>query len=359
MPGVGPVLIAPDKFRGTLSAPEVVAAARSGAESVGWRTVGMPLADGGEGLLEAFGGANRQATVTGPGGDRVRAAWRLDEDGTAVVESALASGLTVAGGVERNDPVAATSRGTGELIVQAVTAGARRVVVGLGGSATTDGGLGAVAAVLEGLDGHTPGDMGVALVAACDVQTVFTEAARVFGPQKGATPEQVVELSERLQARQADYLARFAGSLEAAGVDLAMLPGGGAAGGLGGGLVVLGATLRPGFDLVAEHVGLERAVQDAAVLVTGEGALDAESFNGKVVGGVAEVARRHGVPVLVVAGTVRSDVPAGRLDGFAVVDLSATYGRQASWTATEACIAGAVADHLRSHASRADRARRT
>lgn len=343
----GPVvLIAPDKFRGSLTAPEVVAAARAGAEALGWSVVERPLADGGEGMLDAFGGANRTTSVTGPTGTPVQAAWRLGEDGVAVIESATASGLALAGGGERNDPMAATSAGTGELVAEAVRAGATRVIVGLGGSAMTDGGLGAVEAVVDRLEGRTPGDLGVELLAACDVQTVFTDAAKVFGPQKGATPEQVVHLTERLQQVQHDYLERFGDRMRSAGVDLPSQPGCGAAGGLGGGIVALGGRLVPGLQLVAGQVGLEDAIAEADAVITGEGALDAESFNGKVVGGVVGAAEPYGIPVLVVAGTISPDAPAARLSRLRAVDLTETYGQHASWRRTAECITDAVREHL-------------
>ena len=334
-----PVLLAcPDKFRGSLTAPEVAAAVCVAARSHGWVCQALPLADGGEGMLDAFGGANRSTVVTGPLGLPVEAAWRLEDTGTAVIESAAASGLTLAGGAERNDPVAATSTGTGELIVQAVAGGARRVLVGLGGSAMSDGGVGAVQAVLEGL-GRTPGELGVELIGACDVETSFTEAARVFGPQKGADPQQVIELSNRLHLLAEHYRDRH-------GAELADVAGAGAAGGLGGGLMVLGGRLRPGFDLVADHLQLDDALAGASLVVTGEGALDAQSFHGKVVGGVVERARHHTTPVLVLAGTVRDDAPAGRLAGLHVVDLTRTYGAAASWRHTAQTITRAVDTHL-------------
>lgn len=341
------ILLAPDKFRGTLSAPEVVAAARVAALQAGWEVLERPMADGGEGMLDAFGGANRTSTVTGPGGLPVQAPWRLGEDGVAVVESAAASGLALAGGGDRNDPVAATSAGTGELVAEAVRAGARRVVVGLGGSAMTDGGLGAVEAVLTGLEGRRPADLGVELLAACDVQTTFTDAARVFGPQKGASPAQVELLTERLHGVLEDYGQRFGESLAAAGVDLATAPGGGAAGGLGGGILALGGTLVPGLQLVADQLGLAEAIDRADLVLTGEGALDAESFNGKVVGGVVDAAQARGVPVLVLAGTIRPDAPSDRLAAITTVDLSTTYGADASWRRTADCVTRAVRTHLR------------
>ncbi|AXH96321.1 glycerate kinase [Ornithinimicrobium avium] len=297
------LLVAPDKFRGTLSAPEVVRAVADAAAPLGWEVVALPMADGGEGMLDAFGGSNRTSTVTGPDGTPVHAAWRLDGD-TAVLECSAASGLVLAGG-----------------------------------SATTDGGLGAVEAVLARLAGRRPADLGVDLVGACDVQTLFTDAARVFGPQKGASPAQVLELTDRLATLQDRYAVQHA-------VDLSAVPGGGAAGGLGGGLVALGARLVPGLQLVAEQVGLADAMARADAVLTGEGALDAESFNGKAVGGVAEEAQRHGIRPLVVAGTVRPDAPADRLAGLEVVDLSATYGPDASWERTAWCIGEAVRTRL-------------
>lgn len=340
------LVVAPDKFRGSLTAPEVVAAVTPAAEELGWEVRGMPFCDGGEGMLDAFGGATRTSVVTGPHGRPVEAPWRLGEDGTAVIESARASGLVLAGGAARNDPVRATSRGTGELVAEAVRAGARTVVVGLGGSATTDGGRDAVAAVIEGLDGRTPLGLGVDLVVACDVTTVLTDAARVFGPQKGADPEQVVELTGRLERVQAEYLDVFGERLAAAGVDLPTLPGGGAAGGLGAGLVALGGRLAPGFDVVAEHVGLAAALEGADAVLTGEGALDEQSFRGKVVGGVASAAARHGIPVVVLVGTVRPGTPVGQVGRVSAVDLSARFGAHASWHRTAECLARATREQL-------------
>ena len=338
------LLVAPDKFRGSLTAPEVVAAVAEAAEGLGWEVVGRPLADGGEGMLDAFGGPNRRSVVTGPHGRPVEAPW-LHDDEVAVIESALASGLELAGGGEANDPVAATSRGTGELIAEAVRAGARRVVVGLGGSAMTDGGLGAFEAVVELLEGRRPGDHGVELLVACDVETVFTDAARVFGPQKGASPDQVEHLTERLHSVRWHYERNYGHWLEEVEVDLRTAPGGGAAGGLGGGLLVLGGRLVPGLRLVAEQVGLEEALSTVDAVVTGEGALDAESFHGKVVGGVVEAALQRDLPVLVLAGTVRPGVPE-LPSGVTVVDLSERFGEEASWGETARCVRRAVEEEL-------------
>jgi glycerate 2-kinase len=329
------LLAAPDKFRGSASAPEVAGAVAAAARDAGWSCVALPLADGGEGTLDAFGGGNRTSRVTGPDGRPIDAAWRFGDDGVAVVEMALASGLVLAGGAEGNDPVTATTRGTGELIAAALDEGARTVIVSLGGSATTDGGLGAVDvlapyAPFDGRDGRAE------LLVACDVRTGFTDAAVVFGPQKGADPAQIEQLTGRLRDLAATYRERF-------GVDVTQIEGGGAAGGLGGGLAALGARLVPGFPLVAEHTGLEAAIRAADAVVTGEGKLDAESFNGKVVGGVVDIAARHGVPVLVVAGVVDDQVR----DRVANVSLLERFGDEASWGDPLGCVERAASEWIR------------
>ena len=335
MTGGRRLLAAPDKFRGSASAPEVAAAIAAAAEAAGWACVQLPLADGGEGTLDAFGGGNRTTRVTGPHGRPVDAAWRLGDDGVAVVEMALASGLDLAGGAEGNDPLAATTRGTGELIAAAVEQGARRVIVSLGGSATTDGGLGAVDVLeryrpFDGTDGRPE------VLVACDVRTAFCDAGAVFGPQKGATPAEVVTLTDRLRGLGTAYRERF-------GVDVTRIEGAGAAGGLGGGLAALGARLVPGFPLIAEHTGLAQAIGSVDAVVTGEGKLDGESFNGKVVGGVLEQAARHGLPVLVVAGAVDPGVA----DRVPSVSLIEEFGAETSWRDPLGCVTRATTQWLR------------
>lgn len=313
------VVLAPDKFRGTADSSAVAAAMSEAATRLGWQVTALPMSDGGEGFLDAL--AVRcpvlvSTTVTGPDGRPVEAEWRYG-DGIAAVESARASGLALAGGAEGNHPMSATSRGTGELLVAAArqVGPGGTVQVGLGGSASTDGGLGALRVVEE-----SGGLAGISLLVACDVDVTFVEAARRFAPQKGATPGQVVELTERLGRLAAGYRDRY-------GIDISARSSSGAAGGLGGGLVVLGGRLVSGYRLVADVVGLLSAMEGADRVVTGEGALDASSFLGKVVGGVVADARGCGLPTLVVAGRSTADGEDGaRAAGCEVVSLTARFG---------------------------------
>lgn len=289
------VVAAVDKFRGTATAAEVAAAIGHACWELGHDCVEVPVADGGEGTLEALGGANRTSVVTGPLGDPVEAGWRFHR-GTAIIEMARASGLQLAGGREGNDALAASTVGTGELIDQALDLGAKKIIVCLGGSATTDGGLGAVRAI------HAPARLrGVQLLVACDVTTAFVDAAPVFGPQKGATPNMVKLLVGRLERTAQIYRDEF-------GIDVSTIEGAGAAGGLAGGLAALGGKLVPGFDLVADEIDLHDTVVAADVVVTGEGFLDAQSFAGKVVGRVQAMADELGKPVGAVVGDAEQAV---------------------------------------------------
>lgn len=310
------MLAAPDKLRGTATASDVADAVARAARSQGWSCAEVPMADGGEGMLDAIGGARRHTVVHGPLGELVEAEWRLLDD-TAVIETERACGLSLVGGPELNDPVDASTLGAGELIEAAMAGGARHVLVGVGGSATTDGGWGAVRKLGGGARLH-----GVDVLVACDVTTTFLDAARVFGPQKGASDAQVRLLEARLARLAQIYEDRF-------GVDVRGIPGSGAAGGLAGGLAALGASLTPGFDLVASETGLEEHLAGADLVVTAEGRLDSQSFSGKVVGGVLEMAAEAGVPALVVAGEAAPDaVPSGNVQ---VVSLSELHGAEASF----------------------------
>lgn len=313
------VVVAFDKFRGSATSQELLTAVTPQLEAAGWVVDGVALADGGEGSLEVLGGANKTTLVTDPLGDPVEAAWRLD-GGTAFIEMAAASGLELVGGAEENDPVTADTFGTGELIGHAIELGARTVYVLLGGSATTDGGFGALRAMppsvrLKEID----------LVVACDVRTMFTDAATVFGPQKGASAAQVKLLTRRLERLAQVYLEEY-------GVDVTKLPGAGAAGGLAGGLVAVGARIESGFDVLAESAGLDELLVDADLVITGEGFFDAESFNGKVVGGVAAWSAAEGVPVLAIVGGSSGDVELP--EGFTLVELAAEFGEAGSWERT-------------------------
>ncbi len=319
------VLVAPDKFRGTATAPQVASALAEGFRAAGQQVTIQALSDGGEGFLAVLGGPNRFTTVTGPLGDEVDAGWRLASR-TAVIEMALASGLALVGGAESNDPVAASTFGTGELISAALDAGARKIVLGVGGSASTDGGMGALRA-LEPIHRLR----GVAMEVACDVRLEFLKAAKVFAPQKGATPAQVQLLEGRLVRLAQMYSDDY-------GCDVTALEGGGAGGGLAGGLACVGATLSSGFDVIAESVDLDELVESADVVVTGEGFLDEESFDGKLVGGIVELCKSMDTPVVAVVGQAFDDADL-RVPTISLVDL---YGRDAAMGDTIGCLTDAA-----------------
>lgn len=325
------MLAASDKFRGTATADGATAAIGHACWDLGVDCTEIPLADGGEGTLDVFGGPNRTTLVTGPLGAPVEAQWRFHR-GTAIIEMARASGLALVGGAERNDAVAATTRGTGELIDAALNMGAKKIVVCLGGSATTDGGLGAVQAI------STPARLrAVEFLVACDVDTVFTDAARVFAPQKGASPAQVDLLTGRLERLAQKWQAEH-------GVDVRALAGSGAAGGLAGGLAALGARLMPGFDLVAEESGFADALENCDYVVTGEGMLDDTSFDGKVTGSVARWCAEMGLPVAAVVGCVDPEMDPSACGAMEVVDLTARFGADEARTNVLQCIEIAARD---------------
>jgi glycerate 2-kinase len=307
-------VVCPDKFRGTLRADEVARAMAAGVSRAGFgEVVELPLADGGEGtldtLLAARGGSRRTARVTGPLGAPVDAEWGVLSGGLAIVEMARASGLGLVRG--HNDPLRASTRGTGELIAAVRAQGFKHVLVAVGGSATTDGGLAAVEALGWSLQG-------MKVTVACDVETAFADAAEVYGPQKGASGAQISLLTRRLKLLADQYRSRT-------GVDVAQLTGAGAAGGLAGGLAAIGAELAPGFDVVAEAVGLEAAFEGADLALTGEGKLDASSLAGKVVGGVLAWADDLDVEhVAIVAGQATADARAALADRAGVQVLALT-----------------------------------
>ena len=328
------IVIAPDSYKESLSALEVAQAVEAGFRQVfpDADYVLVPVADGGEGTVDAMvaatGGRKETVTVSGPLGEPVEAFYGLTGDGdTAVIEMAAASGLALVP-PDRRNPLLTSSRGTGELIRAALDAGARRFILGIGGSAPNDGGAGMVQALgarlldLEGreLDG-SGGDLArleridvsaldprlaeCRIEVACDVDNPLTGArgaSAVFGPQKGATPEMVQALDANL-AR----LARIVG--RDLGVAVDTVPGAGAAGGMGAAMLAFfGATLKPGIEIVTAAVDLDTHVRDADLVITGEGRIDFQTVHGKTPIGVARVAKRHGKPVIGIAGSLGAEV---------------------------------------------------
>ena len=292
-PPTPPVLVSPDSFKGTLRASEVASSIGRGLERAGLAPPDLcPVADGGEGALEvlltALGGETAGAAATDPLGRPLRAGFALIEDGgTAIVEVAEASGLHRVGEDER-DAYAASTRGTGELIVAAAASGAEVVLVAAGGSATSDGGAGAIAAI-----DAAGGLQGTALVVLCDVRTPFELAPERFGPQKGADARTVARLRRRLDALAADLPKDPRG-----------VPMTGAAGGLSGGLWArYGATLEPGAAFVLRTLGFDARMRAARAVIVGEGRIDATTLEGKIAGEIATRARQAGVPCHAIVGT--------------------------------------------------------
>jgi glycerate 2-kinase len=293
------ILVAPDSFKGTMPATEVAEAIGNGLRQAG-RTVDLcPVADGGEGTLEALssahGGELRTVRVSDPLGRLIEASFALARDSggrrVAIIETAAASGLDLVAPDER-DAFAASTFGTGELIVAALAAGARLVYLGVGGSATTDGGAGAIRAIRDAGAGED-----ARIVVLCDVRTSFERAARVFGPQKGADDGDVARLTKRLH----DLARRL--PRDPRGVPMT-----GAAGGLSGGLwAAFGAELVPGASFVLDALQFDRRMRGARAVVTGEGKLDQQSLAGKLVSEIATRARQAGVPCHAIVGTRELD----------------------------------------------------
>jgi glycerate kinase len=345
------VLIAPDKFKGSATASEVADRLAAGIRRTvpDARVTLLPVADGGDGTVEAAlaaGFSRHEANVAGPVGDPVRAAYALRDD-TAVIEMAEASGLRrMPGG--HLAPLHAGTYGTGQLIRAALDAGAEKIVLGVGGSASTDGGAGALTALgsrlLDAGGAQLPGGGGALdrlaaadltgldarLSAACVVLASDVDnpllgphgAAAVYGPQKGATPADVAALEAGL-GRLVETLARTLGP---AAVEAARAPGAGAAGGLGyAALAVLGATREPGIEVLLDALRFGEAVIGATLVITGEGCVDGQTLRGKAPAGVARAARRRGVPVAMVCGrldlTAREVREAGFIAAYALADL--------------------------------------
>lgn len=323
------IIFASDSFKGSLSATRITQLLQEEAETCfpGMEGVCVPVADGGEGtvdaLLLALGGQRRRVQVTGPLGENVWATYGVTSHGVAVMEMAQASGITL---LDRKDPLQATSRGTGEMLAYALQAGAQEILLGIGGSATNDGGMGMLEALgvrFYDADGNILAGCGAALgkvrrvdlagmlpqvraahiTVICDVSNPLlgpTGATAVYGSQKGVTPE----LMPVLEAGMANYAHVLEHTL---GCDLAGQPGYGAAGGMGAALGgVLGASLRRGIDAVMDAVNFDGLLEGADLVITGEGCLDRQSIAyGKVIAGIAERADRKGVPVCALVGSMR------------------------------------------------------
>jgi len=318
------IVIAPDSYKESLSASEVAQAIERGFREVfpDAEYVSVPVADGGEGTVEAMiaatQGTEQHVEVTGPLGEKVNACWGISGDGTtAIIEMAAASGLALVPPAKRN-PLVTTSRGTGELILDALDKGARHIIIGIGGSATNDGGAGMIQALgarLCDANGKEIGNGGGSLMAlnaidisgldprlkactirvACDVTNPLvgeSGASRVFGPQKGADEATIVELDKNL-SHFADIIKK---SLH---IDVKNVPGAGAAGGMGAALMAfLGAELRSGIEIVTQALQLEEHIHDCTWVLTGEGRIDSQSIHGKVPVGVASVAKKYHKPVI-------------------------------------------------------------
>lgn len=328
------IVIAPDSYKESLSATEVAQAIEKGFREIfpEAQFVSVPVADGGEGTVEAMIAATQgravTSIVTGPLGEAVEAQWGISGDGhTAFIEMAAASGLVLVPPELRN-PLITTSYGTGELILQALESGVKNIIIGIGGSATNDGGAGMVQALGAKLCDANGADIGFgggslmslnkidisrldarlqacSIRVACDVTNPLTGesgASFIFGPQKGATEAMIRELDHNL-----DHFAEVI--KKSLRVDVKEVPGSGAAGGMGAALMAfLGADLRSGIEIVTQALNLEEHIHDCTLVVTGEGRLDSQSIHGKVPVGVASVAKKYHKPVIGIAGSLTRDV---------------------------------------------------
>ena len=315
------IVIACDSYKGCLSSSEVARAVAKGVAEVypDCEVTRLAVADGGEGTVEALvdtlGGHLECAEVSDPLGRPVMATYGI-ADNLAIIESAAACGLTLLSKEERN-PLIATTKGLGELILAAIGKGCRRFLVGLGGSATNDGGMGMISA-----DGFLERARGLSFTVACDVDTPYIGAhgaSRVFGPQKGASEQDVEVLEERLRGYALKILADT-------GIDVSDMAGAGAAGGLGGAFrAYLGAELKRGVDLVLDQIGFDSIIDGADLVITGEGCSDYQTLKGKTAAGVLERAKRKGIPVMLVSGAIR-DGQMLRDGGFGIIAAASPQG---------------------------------
>ena len=332
-------VLIPDSFKGTMSSSEIIQImkARILHYHPECEIVSIPVADGGEGSVDSFlaalGGERISIRTKGPWNDEIDSFYGILPDGTAVIEMAASAGLPLVG--DRLDPSRTTTYGVGELILDAAAKGVKKLVIGLGGSATNDSGCGAAAACgvsffdedgnkfipvgetldrIAHIDTSTMDDRvkKMTIIAMCDIDNPFyggTGAAAIFGPQKGADPEMVKSLDKKMR-----HLAAVVS--KEIGIDLQAIPGSGAAGGMGGGMkAFFGASLEMGIDVVLNTTGFEKLAENADVIFTGEGKIDTQSLRGKVVIGVSRRAKKMGIPVVAVVGDIGDDIQAAYDEG--------------------------------------------
>ena len=315
------IVIAPDSFKGCLSSSEVAHAMYDGVREVfpNCDIIRLAISDGGEGMVEALvdtlKGHLSHALVSDPLDRPINASFGIAGD-LAIIESASACGLTLLKEKERN-PLITTTKGLGKLILAAINQGCRRFLIGLGGSATNDGGMGMIR-----YSGFLEKAKGLDFTIACDVDTPYigpNGSSRIFGPQKGASPDDV----EILEKRLTDYAKLI---LEETGVDVSNIPGAGAAGGLGGAFkAYLGANLKLGIDLVLDNIGFDNIINGADLVITGEGCSDYQTLKGKTATGVLEHAHRQGIPVALVSGGIK-DEDLLKKGGFSIIERVSPEG---------------------------------
>lgn len=297
------IVIASDSYKGCLSSRDVALTVQGALRKVNpsFETVPLCVADGGEGTVEAMvdalGGETVSDSVSDPLGRPVKAEYGIADD-LAIIESAAACGLTLLSSEERN-PLLTSTRGLGELILAAIRRGCKRFIIGLGGSATNDGGMGMIS-----VPGILDSAAGMEFTVACDVDTPFigpNGASRTFAPQKGASAADVEILEERMKLYSEKILLET-------GVDVSDMPGAGAAGGLGGAFrAYFGAALKPGVDMVMDAIGFDRKIRGADLVITGEGCSDFQTVKGKTAFGVLQRAKRLGIPVILLSGALKDE----------------------------------------------------
>lgn len=342
MPKINKIVLAFDSFKGSASSTELADAARQAilGEIPQCKIAQFAIADGGEGTTASICSAIESRVVecdtTDPLMRPISTQYNITPDGVAIMEMASASGLTLVEPHLRN-PLVTTTYGTGEMILDAISKGCRTIILGIGGSATNDAAIGLLSALgirFYDKEGNptlelckvadfdiieiNPDVKNTKFIIACDVNNPFygdSGAAHIYSPQKGASPSQVEELDAGLR----NFAALVKTKL---GINLQEIPGTGAAGGMGGGLLAfLNATLKPGIDTILEMIGFDKEVADASAVFTGEGRIDSQSGMGKAIGGIIKLAQKHNVPVIAIGGSVADDVDADKLGLLAAMSI--------------------------------------